>query len=290
MIFNTVKKLEKLLNELYEVLVQKSFEYDGTKEKYDELEMLFNKYYDLRHRLEKKTGNSYFKNFDGVPIYVAKYEPHLIDISEKQIKEISKQKKAYTQEEAETLLNWTVNNTRKNIELECRSYIEKINTTGLCGFSQFSTLYPLQQLGLKVTYNNVGQFGIEYRHAFGTVTIPIIQQDSSIKDTTYLIDVTYSQFFTLDYNVKNWDEPRAGYYMIQNKDTKDFAEDLLDKGYVECTEENLNKYAYGFCLAEKKELPDTNIIFNEEDPTDYSKEEFDNRGYNLEIEHNKKKL
>lgn len=290
MIFNTVKKSEKLLNNLYEVLVQKTFEYDNTKEKYNELEMLFNKYYDLRHKLEKKSGKSYYRSFDGIPIYIAQYKPSINDIDEETLENISKPKKAYTQEEADSLLKWTVNNTRKNIELECRSTIDKLNTAGLCGFSQFSTLYPLQQLGLKVTYNNVGQLGIDYRHAFGTVTMPIIQEDKTIIDKTYLIDVTYSQFFTLDNNVKNCDEPMAGYFMIQDAETKDFAEQLLQDGYIECDENNLYKYVYGFGLATNKEIKDIDIIFKEEDPTSYTKDEFDRLGYNLEIEQNKKKL
>ena len=44
MIFNTVKKSEKLLKELYDIITQKQLEYDGSIEKYKELELLFNKY------------------------------------------------------------------------------------------------------------------------------------------------------------------------------------------------------------------------------------------------------
>ena len=76
----------------------------------------------------------------------------------------------------------------------------------------------------------------------------------------------------------------------QNDLTKKFAERLLNDGYIECNETNLTKYAYGFLAASNKELQDVNIIFREDNPTDYDKDEFDRLGYNLEINKNKKKL
>ena len=290
MIFNTVKKSEKLLKELYDIITQKQLEYDGSIEKYKELELLFNKYYDLRKKLESKTKQSYYRSFDGPAVYLLNYDPHIIEFDQNTLDNISKPKKAYTRSEAYDLLEWTISNTRRNMEMETRTSINNMKTTGLCGFSQFSTLYPLQQLGLKVTYNNVGQYGSDYRHAFGTVTIPIIQDDNKIKDTTYIIDATYSQFFQLDTNVDNCVEKMAGYYMIQNDLTKKFAERLLNDGYIECNETNLTKYAYGFLAASNKEIQDVNIIFKEESPSSYDKEEFDRLGYNLEINKNKKKL
>ena len=290
MFFSSKKRDEKLLRELFDVITQKQLEYDNSKEKFDELELLFKKYYDLRHKLEKKTKESYLRFFDGPAIYTAKYEPHIIEFDQDTLNNLSIPRKMYTKRETFELLEWTVNNTRSNLEKSTRIKIENLNPRGLCGLSQISTLMPLEELGLKVTYNNVGQFGSNHRHSFGTVTIPIIQDDQSVKDVTYLLDATYAQFFTLDYNVPNCDEPEAGYYMIQSEDTKKFAEELLQSGYVECTEDNLLKYVYGFMADTNKQCEDINIIFNTNDKSSYTREDIIDFGLNLDIKQNKKKL
>ena len=66
--------------------------------------------------------------------------------------------------------------------------------------------------------------------------------------------------------------------------------ELLNDGYIECNETNLTKYAYGFVAAANKEIDDINVIFREDTPSNYNKEDFEESGYNLEINKNKKKL
>ena len=136
-----------------------------------------------------------------------------------------------------------------------------------------------------MTYNNVTQLGGSYRHAFGTVTFPTIQGD-----ITYLIDTTYAQFFKLERNVENFRQKDAGYYMIQNKNTKDFAEKLLNQGYVRATKDNILKYAYGFLQESGKTQANIDGILQSED-VDYTDEELEEIGLNVTIgEQNKKKL
>lgn len=113
-----------------------------------------------------------------------------------------------SEEEAYELLKWTSNNTRDNMNksiCDDLNYVDDnvyndYSLTGFCGFSQFSSLYPLQKMGLKITINNVGNGKLSNnRHAFGSVFIPI-NSNGTIIEKQYIIDCTYRQFFTLESN------------------------------------------------------------------------------------------
>ena len=158
---------------------------------------------------------------------------------------------------------------------------------GVCGVGQYSSIRPLEKIGLKVTYNNVGQMVDCVRHAFGTVTFPTVEGDK-----TYLIDTTYAQFFKLERNVENFYDIDPGYYMIQSENTKEFAEQLLNQGYVEATKQNIMKYAYGFMAEYGRTNANIEAISeSESDDLDFTDEELYNDGFILDIgEQNKKKL
>jgi len=286
MILKTTKSLENDYKNLYEKIVEDSLKYDGSLESYSLMEQEWMLFYKIKKALDKRDKkSSHYISYDGKQIYICDYYPIKYKINEELLETLTEQKETYTQEEIDTLLRWTVNNTRDNLVVGTNSTIQNIDVTGTCGLAQYSSIRPLEKLGLKVTYNNIGQFGSLHRHAFGTVTFPV---ENGTK--TYLIDTTYAQFFKLERNVKNFYDLDAGYYMIQNENTKNFAETLLNQGYIEATQQNILKYAYGFIA--DKENKKTNIDAiqkSESDEMDYTDEEFYQEGLNLDFGYNEKK-
>lgn len=287
MILKTTKSLEAEYKKLFDKIVEDSFNYDDSLESYTLMEKEWNLFYKMKKALEKRNKNySYYIPYDGKPIYVCNYYPIKFKINEELLSTLTEKKDYYTQEEIDTLLRWTVNNTRDNLVKHSNKDIENLDVMGLCGIAQYSSIRPFEKIGLKVTYNNVGQMVKWCRHAFGTVTFPTIEGDK-----TYLIDTTYAQFFKLENNVKNFFDLRPGYYMIQSPITKAFAEELLNQGYVEATEENIMKYAYGFMMQEGLTYADTkSIAKSETDIQDCTDEELYRDGFILYLdEHTKKK-
>ena len=131
--------------------------------------------------------------------------------------------------------------------------------SGGCGESQFLTLYPFYELGCPITINNVMDFpnSEKHGHAFGTVTFPIINENGIITNESYLVDATYRQFFTVlgnhfgryyDLKAKSA-APDAGYFTIQTKEGRNFAQALLKNGYITLSLENIKIYGEGFSLS-----------------------------------------
>ena len=215
-----------------------------------------------------------------------------------------------TNEQALELLRWTVNNTRDNLAFEgmnSRGVSEDVygnsSLMGACGFSQFSTLYPLEQLGLKVTINNVGQFCGE-RHACGTVVIPI-RDEGKIIEKRFLLDCTYRQFFTLPFNVAARylsHSPSVGFFVSLDEKQIEFAKELLKNGFVEASEENMEKYFKPFFYGATKvdgilsvdkridEINFTEEIERKQEEFDYTEEEFVEWGLNLDFSSQKNKV
>ena len=285
MILKGTKSLEKEYKDLFEKIVEDSFNYDGSSESYKLIEQEWNLFYKIKNTLDKRTkDDSHYMSYDGKQIYVVDYYPIKYKINEELLSTLTEPKKEYTDEEIETLLRWTVNNTRANLVVDTNKTIQDLDVTGCCGMAQYSSLRPLERLGLKVTYNNVTQLGASYRHAFGTVTFP-----TAFGPKTYLIDTTYAQFLKLERNVSNFKNKDAGYYMVQNQNTKDFSERLCNQGYVGATKDNILKYAYGFIMESSKTKSTPEGIL-ESETVDYTDEEFEEYGLNLDIEKKEKKL
>lgn len=167
-----------------------------------------------------------------------------------------------TMNEAETLLSYSITNAR-NILCNDRD-ITTYSLEGECGHAQFLTLYPFYDLGCVVTINNVMDFPetSKHGHAFGTVTFPIINENGIVSNTTFLVDATYRQFFTVygchkgRYYLNTG--PEAGYFTVQSKEGKDFAKNLLKKGFVPLNLETIKLYGEGFRLSLIKNITQIN--------------------------------
>ena len=295
--------LDKLRTKTSNKIMELIPKYHQTKDKkiYKKLEALYNNLYKICNTMEEKTGNYEGHIFSEIeqlkPIYVVDAEPVEYYIEEENVKEAAVKKDYYTPEEAATLIYWTINNTRKNL---IKNNGDLSNLIGCCGLSQYSTLYPLQKLGLKITINNVSNVDNRIgRHAFGTVTIPILI-DNHIENRQYLIDCTYSQFFHLSDCVKNryfktGRKPNAGYFIKEYNNVELFVKNMITYGFCEATESNLKKYFYGMYLSgfDKDEMDIAKLAFNSinissiinmpnKEEFDYKEEEFNNWGFNLD--------
>lgn len=157
-----------------------------------------------------------------------------------------------SQEEAILILNWDIQNARKSLARSEKDFPTS-SLTGCCGYAQSITLLPFIEVGLEVTINNANYLpGAVYRHAFGTVKIPIKINDTVITKQ-YLLDASYRQFFTTAecnpgrYYIRDYDAgPAAGYYVCQTEEGRIFAKELLTNGFIELTEENAKTYGNGF--------------------------------------------
>lgn len=159
-------------------------------------------------------------------------------------------------EEANALLSWCINHTWHNL-----SYfgldMSRNSLNGFCDIAQLSTLYPLEQLGLKVTKNNAGDsFNYPFFHAFGTVELPIQEDDGKVSNKLFLIDPTYKQFFTAvrcnhgRYYAKEENTglviaPDPGYFMRTDEE-KMIAEAIIRNGFILFSEEVARVYGAGF--------------------------------------------
>lgn len=167
-----------------------------------------------------------------------------------------------TESEIQTLLDWVVENTRRNIEKYTGQDITDNDLMGLCGFAQTSSLTPLEN-HFKETYNSTTDFNtpdIKYvvndlRHAFGTITFPL-KTENGVVEKQYLVDVTFRQFFKRimcenpTYSLTGTFEMDPGYFLCnkirKTKESIHLSKQLLKKGYVELTDENLKLYIDSF--------------------------------------------
>ena len=241
-------------------------------------------------------------------IYMVEQTPERFEVDENLLSEINVTE-GLTMEQALELLKWTVNNTRDNLMIEGKNRTGVAEDVygnscldGACGFSQFSTLYPLQELGLEVTINNIGDMcGV--RHAYGTVVIPI-NIEGKITKKRFLLDCTYRQFFTLPFNVVARylsGSPSAGFFVTQNDEQIEFAKELLKNGFVEASLENMKKYIRPFFYSstlvdniydmEQKfnEIDIFEILEKKQEEFDYTEEEFFEWGMNLNLVASKNK-
>lgn len=166
--------------------------------------------------------------------------------------------------EAESLLEWTVQNARKEFTKDTEEKLEDKSLQGWCGFGQGVTATTLKNMGLSpyIINANPALSKQAYRHAFVVVTIPIEKEDK-VEEKLYLIDTTFKQFFLRD-EVSNphgdYIKDRRfgnkvagleGYWMLQMKNGKQFATELLENGFIELTEENAKMYGDSFALTGK---------------------------------------
>lgn len=292
--------LKKLADSNVDKIIELTNEYSDNNDVYSKLEKAYDNLYKIINAIYDKTNQYPSEYLDRLAslekIFVVDGEPVEYPIDSELLKSAATKKECYTPEETATLLMWTVNNTRNNLRLDS----DTNNLIGTCGLGQFSSLYPLQKLGLKVTINNAKNVDNAIpRHAFGTVIVPMLI-DGQIEEHQFLIDCTYSQFFHLDNCVENvyykdGRTPGPGYFVKDNKDLAETASTILKYGFIEATEDNLKKYFYGFFMdgirkedldERKLKLNMTNIsevINSVQEDYDYTEEEFNDWGFNLNI-------
>lgn len=195
--------------------------------------------------------------------FILPSEPDIIDVDEEALEEsvnnflVAKEENgAISLNDVETILTGVVQKARAVLGKDCD--IKTASLDGCCGYGQALTAIPLLNIGADVTINNAGHFPYaKYRHAFITVAFPV-NEFGVVQEKRYLVDVTYRQFFTTatcnegryfkaDERFKDTVGPAPGFYMMRYPGGKEFANELLKKGFIELTPENLK--TYGVCFS-----------------------------------------
>ncbi len=163
-----------------------------------------------------------------------------------------------SREEAELILQSTVQSARLTLAREEASKVDFFEASlgGCCGYSQALTAFPLLDLGVDITINNVDSLpDCNARHSYITCTLPIKEGEQTI-EKDFLIDATYRQFFVLlrcnegrfyegDSRFRDQCGPDCGYY-LSTEEGISFAKELLSKGYMELTDYNAKMYGTAF--------------------------------------------
>lgn len=177
---------------------------------------------------------------------------HLQEVLEKNKEKITD---GITKEEAETILQFVVFNTRQNFINMAHVDLRTHNLKGCCKLAQELSMNLFKNLGLAITVNDDTIFTGRSTptHFFGTVAIPV-KEEEFLSIQNYLIDVTYRQFFTLNRchhgltKVKNAIPPEAGYFVCQSQQGQMIASQILKNGYIKLNKEIAKIYGLGFAL------------------------------------------
>lgn len=251
-----MEELEKVLDEIESI-------YDtmtASNEKHENLERLWTSYYQMlkRKNIESDRGYQlYLLGENESFITEARYKIPVIE--QEKLKEvlvkIENDSFPLTEEEMQLLLNQAVSYARRIIGGFGIS-VEENSLNGFCEIGQALTIMPFEERNFKVTKNTAASsFGYLWNHAFGTVT-SIVQKEHEQVEKSYLIDISYLQFFSstrcnegrydaLEENTMLPTAPDPGYFLTTEKE-KHFAQELIEKGYIELAEENAKIYADGF--------------------------------------------
>lgn len=226
----------------------------------DYKEYIINNLYTLYNKRKEMMGIT-----ENTNTFIIDETPLITDTDFNKVKELVnsyKKNKYLTIEEAKYILNWTIQNTRKFIS-ELGISIKGNSLDGYCELAQFLTLYPLEEMGFKVTKNTAqNDFDYNLNHAFGTLTLNVKENDE-IKEEHFLIDATYRQFFTKEKCNKGMyymdKTPDPGYF-VKNKV---FAKELIKNGFIKLNEEVAKEYGEPFYLSslELGEKPNKKINY-----------------------------
>ena len=194
--------------------------------------------------------------------FIIESKPTRTIINDEQLKTVTEHinngiEDGLSEEEIKVLLDWTVENTRQNLEKYTGQSIMDDSLFGLCGFGRTSSLLPFERI-FKETYNSTTDFAYvveELKHAFGTITFPL-KTNEGIIEKQYLVDTTFRQFFKKimcekpEYKTNGTFEMDPGYFLCnkirKTKESINLAIQLLKKGYIELTDENLKLYIDSF--------------------------------------------
>ena len=204
-----------------------------------------------------------------------------------------------SKEDAESVLEWVVQNARamliKDYKMTKEEFQKEESLRGCCGYGQALTGFPLIHMGLTPnTCNTRNVFDENSAHAFLTVEIPVKDEQGTVTEKEYLVDTTYRQFYdrTLlkregyyikDKNFGNKVSETPGYYTLKMKNGKEFAEELLAKGFVELTEENAKMYGDSFVLSHQTRKDYTKVPTKREEETSITGEQYIENIHNPEL-------
>lgn len=234
---------------------------------HQKLSSLWNKYYMYSAATGIKLDNAYDLYLLGENVsYILDCDLNYNDDLLKPVEVIEKvnESNPLTMEEANILLRWVVNDTWHTLE-KLGLDLSRNSLCGYCDFGQLNSIYPLEKLGFPVTKNTTETcFDTYFHHAFGTVTMNILE-DEKVVPKTFLIDTTYKQFFTTvrcnngRYFTKNEDydvdaSPDCGFFMKTDFE-KEVASKLITNGYILLTNDVAKIYGDGF---KKSSIPLSN--------------------------------
>ena len=304
--YNKTDDKDTFFNNVKKSIIEKTKEYyhNNNQEILEDLGRLYSMYHYIKFQKDRNDTYNLDQELSLLPpIYTINQKPIRFDIDKELLKNIDISN-GLTMDEALNLLRWTANNTRDNLDKfyesmnEDEEVYENTSLQGTCSFGQFSSLYPLQQLGLHITINNMHPTFRE-NHAFGTVIIPI-REGNIITNKRFIIDLTYRQFFQIHQNVisrylKSESTPNIGLFINFDESNKDFAIELLKNGFVEATDENIKHYFKPFTYKnldlhhtdkvdqEYEKLDIIDIIENRQREFDWEAEDAIQSGYNLNL-------
>lgn len=251
--------LKELLSEIESIYMEPL----SNDVKYNKVSTLWEKYYKLKNKYNISSADEYNLNLLAEnACYKINQEPsmtipdmNIVKKSLLSLNEAIKNSSGIEESEAECLLNYVIYHTRKQLSI-LGIDILTCSMNGFCELAQILSLKAFEEIGLNVTKNLAeNDFMYSLHHCYGTVTFPI-KSSSKVYNKSYLIDVTYRQFFTSNrchrgmYYIKDCDSdtnmyPDPGYFV----DDVDFAKILLKEGYIELNNETAKQYGMPFTLS-----------------------------------------
>ena len=170
------------------------------------------------------------------------------DIS--QLEELSKDNNYLTIDDIDILLTYLAYIVRKKIADSAGESIQEYSYTNKCDLAQSMICYYLNEIGINTNPININEIinGV-IGHSF-----VIAKFNTENGEKTYLIDPTYIQFFSKDNCLNNKytiiDDkviisPDPGYFVLKDNHLNEI-KPLLEKGYIELTEEVAKIYGDSF--------------------------------------------
>ncbi len=251
-----MEELESVLDEIEKIYCTMP----NSIEKHQKLERLWTSYYQIlkEKNLESERGYQLYLLGENES-FITEARNKIPVIEEQELRSVLEKLEnnptVLEEEEMKILLDWVVAHARKTIGNFGIS-VENNSLNGFCEFGQALTILPFDKMNFQVTKNTAKEsFHYPWNHAFGTVSCKI-EENGEIKGKDYLIDATYLQFFStvrcnegrydaLEENTKLPTAPDPGFFLTSPEEQL-FAQELIEKGYVELTEENAKIYAEGF--------------------------------------------
>lgn len=153
------------------------------------------------------------------------------------------------------IIDFNIKNNNSNILektiYDVRSKLGNIKENGLINKCDYATRLMTNLLDeLKIDYNIMETHKLLGNDVLGHMFLIVF-----IEDKSYIVDLTYLQFFIKDRCNKSmykeldgliYMAPDPGYYYIENKKDIDVAKSILEDGYIELNERNVKVYLDSF--------------------------------------------